>query len=65
MIHPNDIDAVIKAHQQLLSKSQSTTLYYRWLQRQSGYVWCKSTLSLTQRKGDSDDMVLWVNQVIR
>lgn len=62
MIHPADVDTLIDAHNQFLTKSQGTTRYYRWLQRNNGYVWCKSTLSLVHKK--DQERVLWVNQII-
>ena len=81
MIHPNDIDNLQRAHQQLLNKGQrwetttkpthaltslySATLHFRWFQRNSGHKWVKSTLSKTQIKGNTEDCILWVNQVIR
>ena len=63
MIHPDDVDTLIETHNQFLQKSQGATRYYRWLQRNNGYVWCKSTLLLVQKK--ERELILWINQVIR
>ncbi|CAG5085937.1 Oidioi.mRNA.OKI2018_I69.PAR.g11054.t1.cds [Oikopleura dioica] len=62
MIHPDDVDTLIETHNQFLQKSQGATRYYRWLQRNNGYVWCKSTLLLVQKK--ERELILWINQVI-
>ena len=64
-IHPNDLENVLQAHQQLLTKGQSATFYFRWFQRNKGHKWVKSTLSRTQQKGHTEDCILWINQVIR
>jgi len=63
MIHPDDVDTLIETHNQFLQKSQGATRYYRWLQRNNGFVWCKSTLLLVQKK--ERELILWINQVIR
>ena len=63
MIHPDDVETIIETHNQFLQKSQGATRYYRWLQRNNGYVWCKSTLLLVQKK--ERELILWINQVIR
>ncbi|CBY42102.1 unnamed protein product, partial [Oikopleura dioica] len=62
MIHPDDVDTLIETHNQFLQKSQGATRYYRWLQRNNGFVWCKSTLLLVQKK--ERELILWINQVI-
>ncbi len=51
MIHPNDIESLSRAHNELLDKGQSATHYFRWFQRNKGHKWVKATLSRTQTKG--------------
>ena len=50
----------------VLNKGQCVTKYYRWIQRNSGYIWIQSSATIAiNNKNASDKNIIWVNYVLR
>lgn len=42
------------------------TKYYRWIQKNGGYIWIQSSATIAiNAKNSSDKNIIWVNYVLR
>ncbi|KAJ0063189.1 hypothetical protein NL108_013360 [Boleophthalmus pectinirostris] len=64
-IHAEDVEGIRQCHLDLLNKGQCVTKYYRWIQKNSGYIWIQSSATIAvNAKNNSDKNVIWVNYVL-
>ncbi|XP_036379626.1 neuronal PAS domain-containing protein 3-like [Megalops cyprinoides] len=64
-IHAGDLESVRRSHQDLLRKGQVVTGYYRWLQRNGGFMWIQSYAAISiNHKAPHEQNIIWVNYVI-
>ncbi|KAG7483950.1 hypothetical protein MATL_G00043750 [Megalops atlanticus] len=64
-VHVGDLESVRRSHQDLLRKGQVVTGYYRWLQRNGGFVWIQSCAAISiNHKVPDEQNITWVNYVI-
>jgi len=50
----------------VINKGQCVTKYYRWIQKNSGYIWIQSSATLAiNAKNANEKNVIWVNYVLR
>ncbi|XP_067830935.1 neuronal PAS domain-containing protein 1 [Heptranchias perlo] len=64
-IHAEDVEGIRHSHLDLLNKGQVVTKYYRWMQKNSGYMWVQSsaTISINVKNGNEKN-IIWVNHVL-
>ncbi|XP_038641937.1 neuronal PAS domain-containing protein 1 isoform X2 [Scyliorhinus canicula] len=64
-IHAEDVEGIRHSHLDLLNKGQVVTNYYRWLQKNGGYMWVQSsaTISINVKNGNEKN-IIWVNHVL-
>lgn len=49
-----------------MNKGQCVTKYYRWIQKNSGYIWIQSSATIAiNAKNASEKNIIWVNYVLR
>lgn len=49
-----------------MNKGQCVTKYYRWIQKNSGYIWIQSSATIAiNAKNASEKNIVWVNYVLR
>lgn len=49
-----------------MNKGQSVTKYYRWIQKNGGYIWIQSSATIAINvKNASEKNIIWVNYVLR
>ncbi|XP_029316924.1 LOW QUALITY PROTEIN: neuronal PAS domain-containing protein 3, partial [Cottoperca gobio] len=64
-IHAEDVEGIRESHLDLINKGQCVTKYYRWIQKNSGYIWIQSSATLTiNTKNGNEKSVIWVNYVL-
>ncbi|XP_078262655.1 neuronal PAS domain-containing protein 3 isoform X2 [Rhinoraja longicauda] len=64
-IHAEDVEGIRHSHLDLLNKGQCVTKYYRWLQKNGGYIWIQSCATLTfNAKNANEKNVIWVNYLL-
>ncbi|XP_059812439.1 neuronal PAS domain-containing protein 3 isoform X3 [Hypanus sabinus] len=64
-IHAEDVEGIRHSHLDLLNKGQCVTKYYRWLQKNGGYIWIQSSATIAfNAKNASEKNVIWVNYVL-
>uniref|UniRef100_A0A3B4AGP6 PAS domain-containing protein n=1 Tax=Periophthalmus magnuspinnatus TaxID=409849 RepID=A0A3B4AGP6_9GOBI len=64
-IHAEDVEGIRQCHLDLLNKGQCVTKYYRWIQKNGGYIWIQSSATIAiNAKNNSDKNVIWVNYVL-
>lgn len=50
----------------VMNKGQSVTKYYRWIQKNGGYIWIQSSATIAvSAKNSSEKNIIWVNYVLR
>lgn len=50
----------------MLNKGQVVTRYYRWLQKNGGFVWIQSCATISVNvKNPSERNMVWVNYILR
>ena len=50
----------------VMNKGQSVTKYYRWIQKNGGYIWIQSSATIAiNAKNASEKNIIWVNYVLR
>ncbi|KAK5886963.1 hypothetical protein CesoFtcFv8_017942 [Champsocephalus esox] len=65
LIHAEDVEGIRECHLDLINKGQCVTKYYRWIQKNSGYIWIQSAATLTiNTKNGNEKNVIWVNYVL-
>ncbi|XP_072425058.1 neuronal PAS domain-containing protein 3 isoform X3 [Chiloscyllium punctatum] len=64
-IHAEDVEGIRHSHLDLLNKGQCVTKYYRWLQKNGGYIWIQSSATIAfNAKNATEKNVIWVNYVL-
>ncbi|XP_071507538.1 uncharacterized protein [Diadema antillarum] len=63
-LHAQDISHIRSSHQDLLSKGQTITRYFRWMLKAGGYIWLQTTATLCYAKNSTDSSFIFINQVI-
>ncbi|XP_067318368.1 neuronal PAS domain-containing protein 3-like [Anolis sagrei] len=64
-IHGEDVEAIRQSHLDLLTKGQVVTQYYRWLQKNGGFVWIQSCATISVNvKNPSEKNMVWVNYIL-
>uniref|UniRef100_A0A8C6PD66 Neuronal PAS domain-containing protein 3 n=1 Tax=Nothobranchius furzeri TaxID=105023 RepID=A0A8C6PD66_NOTFU len=65
LIHAEDVEGIRQCHLDLMNKGQCVTKYYRWIQKNSGYIWIQSSATIAvNAKNSSEKNVIWVNYVL-
>lgn len=50
----------------VLNKGQCVTKYYRWMQKNGGYIWIQSSATIAvNAKNASEKNIIWVNYLLR
>lgn len=50
----------------VMNKGQCVTKYYRWIQKNSGYIWIQSSATIAiNTKNAGEKNIIWVNYVLR
>ncbi len=50
----------------VLNKGQCVTKYYRWIQKNGGYIWIQSSATIAiNAKNGNEKNIIWVNYVLR
>lgn len=50
----------------VMNKGQCVTKYYRWIQKNSGYIWIQSSATIAiNAKNAGEKNIIWVNYVLR
>ncbi|MED6243358.1 hypothetical protein ATANTOWER_018993, partial [Ataeniobius toweri] len=48
-----------------MNKGQCVTKYYRWIQKNGGYIWIQSSATIAiNAKNSSEKNIIWVNYVL-
>uniref|UniRef100_A0A8C3T3R8 Neuronal PAS domain-containing protein 1 n=1 Tax=Chelydra serpentina TaxID=8475 RepID=A0A8C3T3R8_CHESE len=64
-IHGEDVEGIRQSHLDLLKKGQVVTCYYRWLQKNGGFVWIQSCATISVNiKNPSEKNMVWVNYIL-
>ncbi|XP_044843851.1 neuronal PAS domain-containing protein 1 isoform X1 [Mauremys mutica] len=64
-IHGEDVEGIRQSHLDLLKKGQVVTRYYRWLQKNGGFVWIQSCATISVNiKNPSEKNMIWVNYIL-
>ncbi|XP_047197783.1 neuronal PAS domain-containing protein 3 [Hippoglossus stenolepis] len=64
-IHAEDVEGIRQCHLDLMNKGQCVTKYYRWIQKNTGYIWIQSSATIAiNAKNANDKNVIWVNYVL-
>ncbi|KYO43812.1 neuronal PAS domain-containing protein 1 [Alligator mississippiensis] len=64
-IHGEDVEGIRQSHLDLLNKGQVVTRYYRWLQKNGGFVWIQSCATISVNvKNPSERNMVWVNYIL-
>ncbi|XP_013930136.1 PREDICTED: neuronal PAS domain-containing protein 3-like, partial [Thamnophis sirtalis] len=64
-IHGEDVEGIQQSHLDLLNKGQVVTRYYRWLQKNGGFVWVQSCATISVNvKNPSERNMVWVNYIL-
>uniref|UniRef100_A0A3P8T946 Neuronal PAS domain protein 3 n=1 Tax=Amphiprion percula TaxID=161767 RepID=A0A3P8T946_AMPPE len=64
-IHAEDVEGIRQSHLDLMNKGQCVTKYYRWIQKNGGYIWIQSSATIAiNAKNASEKNIIWVNYVL-
>lgn len=64
-IHAEDVEGIRHSHLDLLNKGQCVTKYYRWIQKNGGYIWIQSCATIAiNAKNANEKNIIWVNYVL-
>uniref|UniRef100_A0A8D0H9T6 Neuronal PAS domain-containing protein 3 n=1 Tax=Sphenodon punctatus TaxID=8508 RepID=A0A8D0H9T6_SPHPU len=64
-IHAEDVEGIRHSHLDLLNKGQSVTKYYRWMQKNGGYIWIQSSATIAiNAKNANEKNIIWVNYLL-
>uniref|UniRef100_A0A3B3UZV3 Neuronal PAS domain protein 3 n=1 Tax=Poecilia latipinna TaxID=48699 RepID=A0A3B3UZV3_9TELE len=64
-IHAEDVEGIRQSHLDLMNKGQCVTKYYRWIQKNGGYIWIQSSATIAiNAKNSSEKNIIWVNYVL-
>ncbi|XP_034015485.1 neuronal PAS domain-containing protein 3 isoform X2 [Thalassophryne amazonica] len=65
LIHAEDVEGIRQSHLDLMNKGQCVTKYYRWIQKNSGYIWIQSSATIAiNTKNANEKNIIWVNYVL-
>ncbi|TDG98535.1 hypothetical protein EPR50_G00201300, partial [Perca flavescens] len=65
VIHAEDVEAIRECHLDCINKGQCVSKYYRWIQKNSGYIWIQSSATIAiNAKNANEKNVIWVNYVL-
>ncbi|XP_044515941.1 neuronal PAS domain-containing protein 3 [Gracilinanus agilis] len=65
-IHAEDVEGIRHSHLDLLNKGQCVTKYYRWMQKNGGYIWIQSSATIAiNAKNANEKNIIWVNYLLR
>ncbi|XP_061741967.1 neuronal PAS domain-containing protein 3-like isoform X3 [Nerophis ophidion] len=65
LVHAEDVEGIRLSHVDLITKGQCVTKYYRWIQRNAGYIWIQSSATIAiNAKNANEKNVVWVNYVL-
>ncbi|CAB1331156.1 unnamed protein product [Coregonus sp. 'balchen'] len=61
-IHAEDVEGIRHSHLDLINKGQCVTKYYRWIQKNGGYIWIQSSATIAiNAKNANEKNIIWVN----
>ncbi|KAM9294272.1 neuronal PAS domain-containing protein 3 isoform 2-T2 [Gastrophryne carolinensis] len=64
-IHAEDVEGIRHSHLDLLNKGQCVTKYYRWMQKNGGYIWVQSCATISiNTKNANERNIIWVNYIL-
>uniref|UniRef100_A0A673ZWG3 Neuronal PAS domain-containing protein 3 n=1 Tax=Salmo trutta TaxID=8032 RepID=A0A673ZWG3_SALTR len=64
-IHAEDVEGIRHSHLDLINKGQCVTKYYRWIQKNGGYIWIQSSATIAiNAKNANEKNIIWVNYVL-
>ncbi|XP_029454790.1 neuronal PAS domain-containing protein 3 isoform X1 [Rhinatrema bivittatum] len=64
-IHAEDVEGIRHSHLDLLNKGQCVTKYYRWMQKNGGYIWVQSCATISySAKNANEKNIIWVNYIL-
>ncbi|XP_071971477.1 neuronal PAS domain-containing protein 3 isoform X3 [Engystomops pustulosus] len=64
-IHAEDVEGIRHSHLDLLNKGQCVTKYYRWMQKNGGYIWVQSCATIAiNAKNANERNIIWVNYIL-
>nr|XP_015309183.1 PREDICTED: neuronal PAS domain-containing protein 3 isoform X5 [Macaca fascicularis] len=64
-IHAEDVEGIRHSHLDLLNKGQCVTKYYRWMQKNGGYIWIQSSATIAiNAKNANEKNIIWVNYLL-
>ncbi|XP_039597977.1 neuronal PAS domain-containing protein 3 isoform X2 [Polypterus senegalus] len=64
-IHAEDVEGIRHSHLDLMNKGQCVTKYYRWIQKNGGYIWIQSSATIAiNAKNANEKNIIWVNYVL-
>uniref|UniRef100_A0A8C7FXZ6 Neuronal PAS domain protein 3 n=1 Tax=Oncorhynchus kisutch TaxID=8019 RepID=A0A8C7FXZ6_ONCKI len=64
-IHAEDVEGIRHIHLDLINKGQCVTKYYRWIQKNGGYIWIQSSATIAiNAKNGNEKNIIWVNYVL-
>uniref|UniRef100_A0A8C2Q958 Neuronal PAS domain protein 3 n=1 Tax=Cyprinus carpio TaxID=7962 RepID=A0A8C2Q958_CYPCA len=64
-IHAEDVEGIRQSHLDLMNKGQCVTKYYRWIQKNGGYIWIQSSATIAiNAKNGNEKNIIWVNYVL-
>ncbi|KAM5129928.1 neuronal PAS domain-containing protein 3 isoform 1-T1 [Mantella aurantiaca] len=64
-IHAEDVEGIRHCHLDLLNKGQCVTKYYRWMQKNGGYIWVQSCATISiNAKNANERNIIWVNYIL-
>ncbi|XP_078515515.1 neuronal PAS domain-containing protein 3 [Lissotriton helveticus] len=64
LIHAEDVEGIRHCHLDLLSKGQCVTKYYRWMQKNGGYIWVQSCATIAINSKNTTENIIWVNYIL-
>ncbi|XP_043929824.1 neuronal PAS domain-containing protein 3 isoform X2 [Protopterus annectens] len=64
-IHAEDVEGIRHSHLDLINKGQCVTKYYRWMQKNGGYIWIQSSATIAvNAKNANEKNIIWVNYIL-
>ncbi|KAF3830760.1 hypothetical protein GH733_004760 [Mirounga leonina] len=63
-IHAEDVEGIRHSHLDLLNKGQCVTKYYRWMQKNGGYIWIQSSATIAiNAKNANEKNIIWAKDL--
>uniref|UniRef100_A0A674GVV3 Neuronal PAS domain-containing protein 3 n=1 Tax=Taeniopygia guttata TaxID=59729 RepID=A0A674GVV3_TAEGU len=57
-IHAEDVEGIRHSHLDLLNKGQCVTKYYRWMQKNGGYIWIQSSATIAVNAKNAKEKIM-------